>query len=176
MTPAERTQLVLDRLELSGGVLVNKLTQKPAWVQLDKDGYLRIRLRVGRTCYSFGAHRLMWFFHYGEWPKHTIDHINRDKTDNRIENLRDVTLRENCQNRQGARADGCVSWRADRGRWMARITVGGKRRWVGTFQTKHEAIAALAPARRMGVPAPVAPCGTETPNLSNTARAKRKRG
>lgn len=47
------------------------------------------------------AHRFVWFIYYGEWPKNEIDHINGDKRDNRIENLRDVTPRENCRNRPG---------------------------------------------------------------------------
>ena len=46
----------------------------------------------------FKAHRLIWFYHYKEWPKHTIDHINRIKTDNRIENLRDLSMVDNFEN------------------------------------------------------------------------------
>jgi hypothetical protein len=36
------------------------------------------------------AHRVAWALHYNKWPQHTIDHINRDGTDNRLENIRDV--------------------------------------------------------------------------------------
>lgn len=49
-------------------------------------GYLRICIDQ----VSYKAHRLAWLYHYGEWPKNTIDHINGDRTDNRIANLRDV--------------------------------------------------------------------------------------
>ena len=58
-------------------------------------GYIRVRIK--RTEYY--AHRLAWLYVYGEWPKDQIDHINRDKSDNRITNLRDVTCSENNRNK-----------------------------------------------------------------------------
>jgi hypothetical protein len=54
-------------------------------------GYIQINLR-GKT---YLAHRLAWLYAHGKWPDHVIDHINGDKTDNRIENLRDITVRQN---------------------------------------------------------------------------------
>jgi hypothetical protein len=56
-----------------------------------------------KTCFKgrmYYVHRIVWYLHYGSWPKHTIDHINRDKLDNRIENLRDVTHSVNNFNRK----------------------------------------------------------------------------
>jgi hypothetical protein len=47
----------------------------------------------------YAEHRLAWFYVHGAWPTHTIDHINRVRTDNRIANLRDVTMRENNLNK-----------------------------------------------------------------------------
>jgi hypothetical protein len=44
------------------------------------------------------AHRLVWFVTYGKFPNGDIDHLNGDRSDNRIENLRDVTRRANLQN------------------------------------------------------------------------------
>lgn len=49
------------------------------------------------------AHRVAWAMYYGEWPKHQIDHINGDRTDNRIENLRSVTCAENAKNQMTRR-------------------------------------------------------------------------
>jgi hypothetical protein len=47
-----------------------------------------------------GAHRLIWFYHYGRWPESdVIDHIDRNKHNNRIENLREATFALNAQNR-----------------------------------------------------------------------------
>lgn len=58
-------------------------------------GYVRFYHR-GR---QYFAHRVAWALHYGKWPEHTIDHINRIKTDNRISNLRDVPQSVNNTNK-----------------------------------------------------------------------------
>lgn len=51
---------------------------------INRDGYLVYK--VGGE--SFLAHRLAWFLHYGKFPDVELDHINRNRTDNRIDNLR----------------------------------------------------------------------------------------
>ena len=58
-------------------------------------GYIRIHHR-GRL---YMAHRIAWALYHGRWPEHTIDHINRDGTDNRISNLRDIPQAENNKNK-----------------------------------------------------------------------------
>jgi hypothetical protein len=58
------------------------------------DGYIS----VGFNNKAYLAHRLIWRFVYGEWPEFEIDHINGDKADNRIENLRACTTAENRRN------------------------------------------------------------------------------
>ena len=61
---------------------------------LDKDGYLIIKIK-GK---QYKAHRLVYAYHNGEFPIMEIDHINRDRTDNRIENLREVNRQSNVDN------------------------------------------------------------------------------
>jgi hypothetical protein len=61
---------------------------------LHKQGYTVIRINGN----YFFAHRLVWFVAYGKFPDNMIDHVNGDKSDNRIENLRDVTNKVNHQN------------------------------------------------------------------------------
>ena len=58
-------------------------------------GYWQIGV-CGRT---YTAQRLAWYYTTGEWPEHDIDHINRDKLDNRIANLRAISRSENLKNR-----------------------------------------------------------------------------
>lgn len=67
----------------------------PAMTSANRHGYLRGRFNQQ----YYRAHRVVWFLFYGEWPYFEIDHINRDRTDNRIHNLRDVTHKTNCNNR-----------------------------------------------------------------------------
>lgn len=69
-------------------------------------GHRNIRI-LGK---SFYAHRLAWFLYYGVWPKYQIDHINHNRDDNRLENLREVSSQD--QNKNRAMSDrntsGCV--------------------------------------------------------------------
>ena len=83
------------------------------------------------------AHRLAWLYVHGEWPKRVIDHINRDKLDNRIVNLRDVTISENGLNQKSVRG---FYFDKSRGKYMAYIQVNGKAR-TKRFDTADEAAA-----------------------------------
>lgn len=64
---------------------------------------------------SFKAHRIAWLLAHGSMPRYEIDHINGIKSDNRLENLRDVPHRENQLNQKHHRT-GCkkADWRRDR--------------------------------------------------------------
>lgn len=95
-------------------------------------GYLVVR--VGDTLYY--VHRLAWLWMTGEWPSHTIDHINRDPSDNRWENLRDVTHSDNHHNRHGVSG---VYWAARDKVWVASIAYMGVKTHIG--QHKDRAIA-----------------------------------
>jgi hypothetical protein len=61
---------------------------------LDKDGYLIIKIKTQQ----FKAHRIAWFLYYGKFPIMEIDHINRNRLDNRIKNLREVDRDGNNKN------------------------------------------------------------------------------
>lgn len=94
------------------------------------------------------AHRAAWAFHYGEWPSLHLDHINGDRSDNRICNLRTVTPKENARN-AAIRVDNTsghqgVNWVKRDKRWHARI---GDRS-IGYFGTREEAIKARKVAEK----------------------------
>lgn len=89
------------------------------------------------------AHRPMWFFVHGEWPKQTIDHINGDKLDNRISNLRLASVAQNMRNRyiQKNNSSGYkgVSFHRGNGKWIARIGINRRRISLGYFDNPDEA-------------------------------------
>jgi hypothetical protein len=89
-------------------------------------------------------HRLAWYFKYGSLPNGTIDHIDRDKTNNRIDNLRDATALEQSKNRdkRSDNTSGCtgVSWDKEKCMWRARIYIDKKCVSLGRFSEYHEAV------------------------------------
>jgi hypothetical protein len=107
---------------------------------LDKsNGYLCVCV-CGIQLY---AHRLAWFLTHGSWPTQTIDHINRDKTDNRLQNLRDVSYADNNVN-MGMRSHNTsglegVSWHAKARKWMAQIKRSGRYYYLGLFESTEDA-------------------------------------
>ena len=101
---------------------------------------------------SYSTHRIAWLMYYGEWPKNQIDHINQDPTDNRIENLRDVTNAENSKNRtlQKNNTTGYlgVSLYEYKGykKYRARIRINSIDKHLGYYDTVEEAAAVRAVA------------------------------
>ena len=102
----------------------------------------------------FYAHRLAWAMSNGEWPLLDIDHINGNKSDNRICNLRHATRSENMFNRgrQKNNTSGMkgVTFCKCTGLWRAQMMVNRKSVKVGRFNSKEEASAAyLAKAKEL---------------------------
>ena len=91
-------------------------------------------------------HRLVWFMSYGVWPSGQIDHIDGNKLNNRLSNLRDVSMSVNMQNRYATRTKESGLPYGVRlhksGKFKASIT-------VGTFDTAEEASAAYIRAKRL---------------------------
>ena len=80
----------------TGKVLNQK--NRPIGVKNPATGYLESHLRIDGKCFCLLLHRAAWVLTYGPLPKQ-IDHVNGDKTDNRICNLREVTRSENEANK-----------------------------------------------------------------------------
>lgn len=113
-----------------------------------KTGYRSIHVS-GR---HYQEHRLVYLWHHGFIPAQ-IDHINRIKSDNRIENLRAADHSSNQMNtKDRSSSSGCrgVRFVPKTGRWAARIYRNGKEIRIGTFCSREEARAAyLATAKSM---------------------------
>lgn len=91
----------------------------------------------------FRCHRIAFAMHHGHWPKAEIDHINRNRDDNRACNLRDCSRRENslnrglhANNRSGFRG---VSFDSKRSMWIASLKCNGKNIFLGRFATPEAA-------------------------------------
>lgn len=120
-----------------------------------KAGYT---MNHGYTAISFFgkpylAHRLIWLYHYGYLPSCHMDHINRVRTDNRIENLRlaKYNQADNNQN-QKVRKDSKsgvpgVTWNKRSNKWIVRIQVYGDRMSLGYFESFEEAVKARERAK-----------------------------
>ena len=121
----------------------------PALNHVDDQGY-----RVGRLVGAGGvkSHRVIWKMVYGEDPE-IIDHINGVRDDNRLSNLRSVSHGVNSRNlgRSKSNTSGVngVYWYPRYGRWMASIHIDGRRKNLGYFDKKQDAIAARAAADRI---------------------------
>jgi hypothetical protein len=120
----------------------SRFAGKPALCTLSSKGYLAGRI-LGRTV---KAHRAAWAVAYGEWPERQIDHINGDRSDNRLSNLRQASNSQNCCNqrpRPGAsRFKGVSPYfirERNTGRWLAKIYKDGREIVLGRFDCEREA-------------------------------------
>lgn len=116
---------------------------------LSRFGYHIIKL--GRQQYR--AHRLAWLIVHGEWPQGEIDHINGDRTDNRIANLRVVDRAANSQNRWTAHHDNScgllgATWNKQHKRWQAKLVARKVRHHLGYFDTAQQAHDAYVAAKK----------------------------
>lgn len=113
---------------------------------LNKGGYLRTTVN-GKLRYN---HHIVWAMHHGSWPK-MLDHINGDKQDNRIENLRECTKSQNQFNQKISKVNTTgvkgVTWRADRQKYRARVRAGTKEIFLGHFDTLEQAKQAITQHR-----------------------------
>ena len=94
------------------------------------------------------AHRIIWEMHNGEIPDGMqVDHINQDKLDNRVENLRLATNSQN--NHNSSRTKGKSKYKGvykagwDKDKWFAKLTIDGKQKYFGTHDTEEEAALAI---------------------------------
>lgn len=108
-------------------------------------------IAINRKAYY--AHRLAWVYVTGEWPKSDIDHINLNKSDNRLCNLREASRSQNSQNTPIRARNTCglkgVTWHKKDKKWQAQIMVGRKPMYLGSYKTPNEAHDAYVEASRL---------------------------
>ena len=133
----------------STGILRNKRVQRG--IQYGQEAgnngvYSSVRIQ-GRV---FRVHRVIWCMVYGTWPSDLIDHINGDRRDNRLSNLREATRAMNARNKKAPpnkTGHRNVSWRESKGCYRVKIMMNGKRyEWS---RAKLEDAVELARAKRV---------------------------
>jgi hypothetical protein len=118
----------------------NNSIRKDLGISVNSKGYRSVYY-AGR---NYKAHRIAWLLYVGTWPVGQIDHINGDRSDNRIANLRDVTSAENQKNtkidKRNTSGVSGVRWREDRKCWEASIRQGGSLVFLGRFDDFDTAV------------------------------------
>ena len=128
-----------------------------------KDGFLywkvkRQKIQIGKKAGSFNksneyynikinnknylTHRIIFLYHYSYLPKY-IDHIDRNKLNNNIENLRPVTLSQNQWNKKPRKNTSSiykgVSWQKTANKWKSEIRINNKPQYLGLFINEIDA-------------------------------------
>jgi hypothetical protein len=81
------------------------------------------------------SHHFAWYMVYGDVDFDELDHINRDRTDNRISNLRIGNRSLQTQNRESKG----YNWHKLTNKWISQIQIEGKKIHLGLFETEEEA-------------------------------------
>ncbi len=153
---AERLREVLDYFPETGvfrwkiarpGIAVGAVAGR-----VNGQGYRQICIDGRR----YQAHRFTWLYVHDRWPMAEIDHINGIRDDNRLTNLREASRSDNTQNLRRAQCNnkvGLLGVTKSLGKFQAQIKVGGKKLYLGTFETAELAYAAYVAAKRQFHPA-----------------------
>lgn len=112
------------------------------------DGYRRVSIKNRR----YKTHRIIWLYTYGYMPEHNIDHINRNKLDNRLSNLREVSQVCNMRNvvRYKTNKSGVkgVCFCKTTNKWMSYIGIKKKDYYLGSYSDFDDAVCARLAAEQ----------------------------
>lgn len=122
----------------------NHRLNKIAGTKSKSDGYIYIRVKANTIkSKRYLAHRLIWLYHNKKYPKNLIDHIDGDRSNNKIENLREATSQQNSMNRKVRNDSNTgikgVFYSKEKNSYCSAIMVNEKRIHLGTFKTIEEA-------------------------------------
>lgn len=138
--------------DAENGILIKKLRRgrtynKPCGHNPRSDGYGSVNID-GKM---YKTHRVIWLIHYGSWPDGEIDHLDRNKMNNRIDNLRSVCSSENQHNiglfKNNSTGYPGVSWYKPLEKYRAQIMVNNEQKHLGYFDTAEEAFLAYQIAK-----------------------------
>lgn len=138
--PSQEILIELFTYDPELGVLKHKIFKNPAVKvgaiagHLKADGYIDVSVN-GKTYY---ASRIIWMMMTGEDPGDLyVDHVDRDRSNNRWSNLRLATRPQQMWNRKLRGKGYCFD--KQRQRWIVRVFINGQRLWGGRYVTEEEA-------------------------------------
>jgi len=110
------------------------------WREPNEHGYITLSVKLNGKAKGFLAHRAAWLIETGELPE-VVDHINGDRKDNRISNLRAATVQQNVANRshKPKSSSGYFGVTKKRKKWEAKIKHKGKDKYLGVYDTPEDA-------------------------------------
>jgi hypothetical protein len=116
---------------------------------LNNKGYWHLRLHFDGRKRRLLAHRISWTLAHGRWPLDEIDHRNGVPSENRPGNLREASNIENGHNRKKSRnnTSGFPGVHREKRKWCARIGLGGRNIYLGSFEAPEVAYAAYLTAK-----------------------------
>lgn len=134
------TKELKEQFDYKEGFLICKKTNKAVGV-LRADGYYQVSYQN----VQYLIHRLIWVWHGNDLNKDlVIDHKDNDPSNNRIENLRQITQSENTKNCKRYKSCKYVYYDRSNNVWKARSPrIEGKRKFIGNFKSKEEALKAV---------------------------------
>ncbi len=136
----------------ANGLITNKVKRSSTALEGEiagttkKDGHIEIKHK--RRLYQ--ATHIIWVLYYNKWPDYLIDHIDRNRSNNRIDNLREATLVQNSHNRTKytSNTTGAKGVSIKDGKFIAYINVNRKRIYLGDFLSFSDAIMAYNTAAK----------------------------
>ncbi len=108
-------------------------------------GYIYLGIKSNKKHYNLSGHILAWYLHTGQVVDY-IDHINQDKSDNRVCNLRAVTNSQNMMNNKHVKG---YYFHKMTGKYMSRIKLNGVTKYLGVYNTEQEARQAYLDAKKI---------------------------
>ena len=140
-------------LEFKDGLLYNKISRNSRCIAGTLAGSISGRYRlITLLGKPYSIHRVAYYMAHGNCPEY-LDHINNDRFDNRVENLRPVTLSQNQWNHSLSKANKSgvkgLSWAKKPKKWLASIRYNGKNKNLGYFESKELGAEFLELAREL---------------------------
>lgn len=127
----------------------SQFSGKEAMYSIEPTGYLRGSLLGGQ----YKSHLICWGIYYGSYPDKEIDHIDGNKANNAISNLRESSRSENQINipirKSNTSGYKGVSWKGRNGKWQSQIQINGTTKYLGLFSDKEDAYHAYCTASRL---------------------------